>query len=655
MSRHFQNARGRTPRHAVWSYVTSMIMMLFCALVANAGSSAQFLEQATQRGLNYHVAINLPWTFGYGVAMVDLNNDGYADVITLGQSNNHVGVFENDGTGHFINRTLESGMPTLADTSGIVAGDYDGDGDLDLYITRWLQADRLMRNDGDFLFTDVTVAAGLDGNNGAGTGCAWGDYNGDGWLDLYVSNRTLTNGDFTPNKLYRHNGDPDAPGFTDVAPQFGVDDDWPTFQAIFFDSDRDGDVDLYLSTDKGYANPQFSNRLFENVNGELIEISNASGADISIDSMGVGIGDFDGNLLYDIYCTNTPSGNVLLLNAGDHAFSDATIEAGVGSFAVGWGAQFFDFDNDGDLDLYACNSNDPNRLYRQDERWPTVDVAEQMGVAGNDQSYGMALADIDHDGDLDLLVQDLGANVKLYINETAGKHHWLRLNIVGQWPNLHAVGADIEVHTASTVQLRQVRAGGNYKSQNEFTQHVGLGDAMQVDELIVTWPGGAPQRTLANLPADNTWTIYPPDQLGDSDSDGDVDLLDFVAFAQCAQAEAFEPGCEMMDIEGDSDVDGDDLNAFIDMYDWFLIDCNANGVADMIEIINGSAVDTDGDGLIDSCHLNAADFDGNGSVDVTDLLALLGEWNQPTSPADLTGDGIVDVADLLALLADWGS
>ncbi len=181
-----------------------------------------------------------------------------------------------------------------------------------------------------------------------------------------------------PMNFYRNDGNGT---FTDVAPELGVDDMMPSFQAIFFDSDRDGDVDLYLSTDKGY-HPLWNNRLFENVDGTLIEISEGSGANISIDSMGVAVGDMSGNLQHDVYCANTPGGNVLLLNEGGNVFVNSTAAAGVASDVFGWGTQFFDFDNDTFLDLYVCSFDAANRLYQQEEgAWPPVDVADGMGVA----------------------------------------------------------------------------------------------------------------------------------------------------------------------------------------------------------------------------------------------------------------------------------
>jgi hypothetical protein len=198
-----------------------------------------------------------------------------------------------------------------------------------------------------------------------------------------------------------------------------------------------------------------------------------------------------------------------------------------------------------------------------------------------------------------------------------------------------------------------VAAGANYKSQNELVQHVGLDQATQVDELVVTWIGGT-TRTLTGLPANSTWTIYPPERLGDADGDGDRDLLDAASLLGCAAERTFAPGCEVMDFDGDSDVDADDLDAFLDGYGWPVTDCDGNGVNDLVDILAGAA-DLDGNGMLDDCALHPADFNGDGLVDGQDLGILLGQWSQPTSPADLDGNGVVDGQDLGILLAGWGA
>jgi len=492
-----------------WTIVVFAILALGARQVRAA---VAFTEEALQRGLPY-TTVTGP-SFGVGVAFADLDSDGDPDVIAIGRADGVVGVFENLGNGTFADRSATSGIPLIASASGIVAGDYDGDGLLDLYFSNWGTPNKLVHNDGGFQFSNTGAFSGVD-DSGFGTGCSWGDFDGDGLLDLYVSNRSILGsspGDL-PNRLYRNKGDGT---FEDVAPVFGVDVatvDEVTFQGVFFDFDNDADADLFLSTDRGMMSSN-KNRLFENVNGALVDISATSGADISLDSMGVGVGDFDGNGFQDLYCTNTVSGHKLLMNQPTGVpeaaiFSERANQAGVEAFAVGWGAAFFDYDNDGFQELYVCNVLGNNQFYECDGSWPCTDIADALGVNDPGPSFGVAIADVDDDGDVDLLVQNNDEPLKLYINHEGESLNWLKLRVWGFGEDRFSIGAQVRIRTGSTWQMRELLAGGNnYKGQNELTAHFGLNDISLVDELVVTWPGGA-TRTLWNVSSNQTVVIGP--------------------------------------------------------------------------------------------------------------------------------------------------
>ncbi|MFQ5414692.1 MAG: CRTAC1 family protein [Phycisphaerae bacterium] len=529
-------------------------------LAAGAFGQAPFTEEAQARGISFVTAQALG--DGAGVAFADLDGDGDADVVLVGNADGVVGVYENDGAGYFVDHSGSSGIGPAVDTMGVVAGDYDRDGDLDLYISRRLQPNLLLRNEGGFVFTDVSAAAGV-ADAGWSSGCAWGDFDNDGWLDLYVANMgSVTNPD-DPDRLFHNLGDGT---FDEVSVSVGVDlGDELTYQAVFFDYDHDGDADVYLANDKGldcaYGR---QNHLFENVGGLFVDVTKPSGTEACVNAMCIAVGDFDGNTHQDLYVTNTPEGNALMLNQGGGVFERFEHQAGVSSYAVGWGSVFLDYDNDGHLDLYVCNMNAPNRLYRHDGTFPCADMSSVLGVDVGGLSYAVATADIDADGDLDLLVQNHDEPMRLFINHEDGERRWIKFDVVGEGPARFAVGAIVDVRTGDVWRTREVIAGSNYKSQNDIVQHFGLGDAAIVDAVEVMWPGGA-TRTLSQLPADHTWRVYPVDKLGDADHDGDRDAGDFAVLAGCMAGVAvgsLEPGCEVMDFDGGCQVDLVDFAAF---------------------------------------------------------------------------------------------
>ena len=210
------------------------------------GDVPVYAEQAVARGIVYTVTDGIfggSGQYGCGVALVDLDNDGDDDVIATGAAGGQIALFRNDGSGHFENRTAQSGLPIVAKASGVVAGDYDGDGDLDLFITRWLQSAILLRNEGGLLFANATASAHLTGISGPGAGSAFGDYDGDGDLDLAIAMRTGSLQNQMRNRFYRNNGNGT---FTEIAAALGVDDAGASFHCMLQDLDRDGDCDLYV-------------------------------------------------------------------------------------------------------------------------------------------------------------------------------------------------------------------------------------------------------------------------------------------------------------------------------------------------------------------------------------------------------------------------
>ena len=520
-----------------------------------AQAQLAFTEESLQRGLNYLIG-NTYLRFGAGLGLIDLNNDGHLDVVVLGATNGLVGVYENTGTGNFINRSFATGIGPIV-AAGISAADYNADGQIDLYISGWLTGSRLLRNNGNMTFTDVTAAAGLTLVSAA-QASAWSDFDADGWPDLYVTTRTNTSGNTQRNKFYRNNGNGT---FTEMAGALGIDcENDPSLIPLFFDFDRDGLCDLYIGTDKGTGGV-FRNRLFRNTGGLFTEITAQANAEAFIDCMGFAVGDVNFDGYFDVYMTNLDPGNKLFINNAGQSFVDMTEPSGLAAFVYSWATVFTDFDNDTHLDAYVCVQLGANKLYQGRPEWPYVEVGAAAGVALPVSSFSVAVGDVNGDHKPDMLVCDVEGRVKLFINRTQTDHHYARFKVVGQWPNTHAIGAQLDIRTGKLWQARQVYAGSNFKAMNEFTVHVGVADAGIIDEVIVRWPGTGDTRRLTNVPVNHQWTIHPPERLGDADADGRFSRDDARALFRAITGPGvpLTPGQEIFDLDGDFDIDADDL------------------------------------------------------------------------------------------------
>lgn len=535
-------------------------------IAAHAGTPQPFLERGIARGLNYPIQLGA-FQLGSGLGLFDIDGDGDPDALVIGAVDGRVGLYENDGAGFFTDRTNEGPQSRLAkhsNYSGVSAADYDADGDLDIYLSRYGAPNILYRNDGDWQFTDVSSDAGLD-DVGHSLSTIWADCNGDGLLDVYVSNRTFTSGDPTENGFYENNGDGT---FTERAVALGIESPGdPTLVAAFFDFDFDTDPDLYLGTDKGHFG-DFTNYFFENTGAGFTDITQATGTEANVDCMGIAIGDIDRNGRYDMFLTNIPEGHVLLMGNQDGTFTDQSVASGAQEFALGWGCTFFDLDNDGFEDLYITHAAHNNALYRNTGTFPLQEIALSMNVATTGTSYCVATADIDNDGDIDLLVGKQGDRAQLYINNNESNgNNFAKFRVVGQGTNTFGVGASVRVRTDGVLadQRREVRAGHHYKAQDPATLHFGVADAASLTRVIVDWPNSTASRTLTGYASNTTWTLYPPERIGDINLDGTVDLADRQAMldrhitANGRAAEPIVPGIEMLDADGDADFDANDL------------------------------------------------------------------------------------------------
>jgi len=367
--------------------------------------------------------------------------------------------------------------------TGLTWGDYDGDGALDLYVTNWSTnqatppTNALYHNDGDGTFTDLAVGAGVDDKRNS-SAAAFADYDNDGDLDLYVA------GDRTPNLLYRNDGGPcaeadrpcaDAPRrFTEVGALAGV---------------------AYNDMGKPLA------------------------------GMGVDVGDYDNDGLFDFFVTNYQwETNSLYKNLGNGFFADITFQSGLGVPSLqylAWGTLFIDYDNDGDRDLFVANGHlddnihlfdavtyeQQNQVFRNDGSGRYAEVSDQLGpgLALRQVSRGAAMGDYDNDGDLDVVVANNNQPAALLRNDGGNAGHWLSLRLDGR-----AVGAEVRVVAGELAQLDVVRTGSSYLCQSALRPFFGLGDRDRIDEVEIRWPSGAVQR-LRDIAADQILTVRETD------------------------------------------------------------------------------------------------------------------------------------------------
>jgi len=588
-------------------------------LSARSHAQGLYSDEALARGVDYFVSQGMfsgGGQFGCGVALVDLDSDGDDDIVCLGAQDDRLGFFRNDGSGQFANVSAKTGLGLVQRASGIAAGDYDGDGDLDLAVTRWLRSTTLLRNDGGFVFADVSATAGVTGA-GAGAGCSWADYDGDGWIDLSVANRTGTLGNMTKNRLWRNNGDGT---FTDVAAALGVDNaGWPAFTASWCDVDLDGDADLYVGNDKGTTSP-FTNRLYRNNGDGSFTEDTGCRADVRADAMGVTHTDIDHDGVPEIYVSNGPSGNFFLASLdGGLNYVESADAAGIAGNTQSWGAIAFDPDSDGRQDIYLLSQTHPNQLFMQGAAWPLVDAAEIYGLADPGVSYCVAAGDIDRDGDPDILLQNYQEKIRLLVNNAPAQpsRRWIEFTAKGRGRNTFGLGTRIVATEGARRYWCEVAAGTAYKSQSTYRQRIGLGNAAVLDEVEVAFPRAgdlaAATRVLRNLPTNLEWPLWPPESLGDADADGVRTDADRAQLASLVGS-ACSPEFARLDIDGDAALSVADLEAF-----------------DRIQC------DLDGDGRVGSRDITIllahwggtrADFDGSGGTDEPDVARLLSAWSE---------------------------
>ncbi|PHI19197.1 hypothetical protein CEQ90_14130 [Lewinellaceae bacterium SD302] len=434
-----------------------------------------------------------------GIAVGDYDGDGFPDVyVTFAFGPNQ--LLRNDGNGGFTDVAAESGLALTEfdNTSTSAWGDFDNDGKLDLYIGCKQLPDRLFKNNGDGTFSNYGIPAGI-GQIGWPKSINLADFNNDGWLDIYVSNFNFE------NVLLLNDGDG---SFTDHTAASQALDNGTSMGVLCFDYGQDGDQDLLLIKDANQPT-----RLYENDgNGVFTEI--AAAANIASESFGMGVDAADVNKdgWLDIYVTNL-YGNFLFMAQPDGTFLETSVDAGVNDFGMGWGCSFLDLENDGLPDLYVANeysfSPYENKLYRNNGDGTFADILNTEAVTNEYSSWGCMAIDQDMDGRQDLLSANrgLGESLQFFRNETSESGSYLKLRLSGLESNSMGIGAAVRlVDDQGEIHYAEVTAGSGWESQKSNVLHFGLGAATSLVEASVRWPSGLVQ-DISDIALNTAWTV----------------------------------------------------------------------------------------------------------------------------------------------------
>lgn len=526
------------------------------------GAFADVTEQAGLRFTQTNGAAGrflLVETTPGGCAFLDYDRDGWLDAFFVqsgpppgsppGAARPPCALYRNNGDGTFRDVTAAAGLDQIDQgyAQGVAVGDCDNDGFPDLFLTAYGGC-RLLRNDKGARFIDATKTAGVAGDERAArwaTGAAWGDYDRDGDLDLIVTHyapwtpaddKACTNArgrrtycspevyDPETPRLYRNDG---KARFTDVTAAMGLDRvQGRGLGVVWLDYDQDGWPDLFIACD------MTPNLLLRNRGGKRFEeIGLAAGVAYGPDAtvlagMGIAVGDYDNSGRQSLLITNfSNQPNVLFRNAGAALFEDATFVSGIGQASMkylAWGAEFLDYDNDGQLDLIVGNGHvDPfiadaapettyrerKLLFRNQGNGRFRDASEALGDLAEERvTRGLAVGDFDNDGRVDVLDNSHNLPARLYRNVGKESGHFVTFRLEGVQSNRDATGALVWVTVAGRRRVAEVRNGSSYASTSDRRLHFGLGAAARIDKVEVRWPSGRHQ-TFAGLAADTFYYL----------------------------------------------------------------------------------------------------------------------------------------------------
>ncbi|HXM09568.1 MAG TPA: CRTAC1 family protein [Terriglobales bacterium] len=533
---------------------------VFRDIAAEAGLTASHISSAEK-----HYVIE---SMSGGIGLFDCDNDGKLDIVMVNGSTVErykqggdllVTLWHQDADLKFTDITAKAGLTRKGWGMGVAVADFDNDGNLDLFVTGY-GGNALYRNKGNCTFEDVTDKAGVRGG-GFSTGAAWADYDRDGKVDLFVSRYVHVDMNDLPvfgstkfcqfkgapvqcgpwgmegetDLLYHNRGDGT---FEEVSKKAGVNDPEKYYGlgVTWGDYDNDGWPDLFVADD---ATP---NHLYHNNHdGTFTDDAMVGGIAMNsegqaLGSMGVTWGDYDHSGRLSMFITEfADQPNTLYHNLGPHGFEDVAMQSRLGQPSlplVGWGTTFFDMDNDGWLDLFVANGHtypqmdtvkgsaayaEPMLLHRNLHNGTFEEVSKAVGLADMPlrSRRGAAFGDIANNGNIDIVVLNVGEPPSLLLNTNKTSNHRVLLHLVGTKSNRAAIGARVTIHAGGVMQFDEVRGGGSYLSQNDLRLHFGLGSATTIDVLEVRWPTGKTE-TFKDVAADKIYTIVEEQGIKDS-------------------------------------------------------------------------------------------------------------------------------------------
>jgi hypothetical protein len=440
--------------------------------------------------------------FGSGIAAGDIDGDGDMDLAVSNGDGGTLRLYRNDGSGQFTELQSTGLASPPGQVHGLVFADVDNDGDQDLYVCGFRIPSMLYINQGSGTFVDEAAARGIT-HSTSNFGASFGDFDLDGWLDLYVSNRgDPMTGRGQPNILYRNLG---GGVFVDVTASAGVGNVGLTYAAVFADVDEDGWPDIVLANDKGARG--VPNEVYRNLgNGVFAAVGAQISANTAIDAMGVDYTDAFNDGGVDLFFSDSNPDHLLLVQ--DNAtgrYADLSTRCGLFSVTDGWAVHFVDLDNDGWQDLHVVNSNWPNSVFRnpgqalsQVGAWQ--DISAQLNLGQFYEQYATAVLDFDDDGRLDFChryersAPPFLAPYGVGLMQGQGPvGNWLKVRTVGTVSNRDGIGTRVTVQTGSHVQRQWVRNGVGFQGSSDPRLHFGLGSAQAVDRISVRWPSGTEQ------------------------------------------------------------------------------------------------------------------------------------------------------------------